>query len=69
MLDVDFNVATRTGLHCAPLVHAQLGLVPIHGGVRFAAGPFNTERHIDVALEGVAEIAERARTRNAMLAK
>lgn len=69
MLDVDFNVATRTGLHCAPLVHEQLGTIPIHGSVRFAVGPFNTEQHIDAALAGVAEIAERARKRNAVFAK
>jgi selenocysteine lyase/cysteine desulfurase len=69
MLDVDFNIATRTGLHCAPLVHKQLGTAAIHGGVRFAVGPFNTEQHIDAALEGITEIAARARTRTAMLTK
>lgn len=61
MLDVDFDIATRTGLHCAPLVHTQLGLVKIHGGVRFAVGPFNTEEHIDAANAAVTEIAARAR--------
>ncbi|MDH4157546.1 MAG: aminotransferase class V-fold PLP-dependent enzyme, partial [candidate division Zixibacteria bacterium] len=38
MLDVDFNIASRTGLHCAPLVHAQLGTDKIHGTVRFGIG-------------------------------
>ena len=61
MLDVEFNVATRTGLHCAPLVHEQLDLVKVHGAVRFAIGPFNTEAHIDRAIEGITEIAKRAR--------
>jgi cysteine desulfurase/selenocysteine lyase len=61
MLDVDFNIATRTGLHCAPLVHEQLGTIKIHGAVRFAIGAFNTEKHIDTAIEAVAEIAKRAR--------
>lgn len=61
MLDVDFNIATRTGLHCAPLVHKQLGIDKIHGGVRFSIGAFNTEEHIDRAIEGVTEIAERAK--------
>lgn len=61
MLDVDFDIATRTGLHCAPLVHKQLGLVEIHGGVRFAVGPFNTEDHVDAANAAVAEVAARAR--------
>jgi cysteine desulfurase family protein len=61
MLDVDFNIATRTGLHCAPLVHQQIGTMPVHGAVRFAIGPFNTEEHIDAAIAAIAEIAVRAR--------
>ena len=62
MLDVDYDIATRTGLHCAPLVHQQLGTAAIHGGVRFGIGPFNTEAHIDAAVAAVTEIAETART-------
>lgn len=61
MLDVDYNIACRTGLHCAPLVHEQLGLVEIHGGVRFGIGPFNTEDHIHTAINAVKEIAESRR--------
>jgi len=61
MLDVDFNIATRTGLHCAPLVHQQIGTTGIHGGVRFAIGPFNTEAHIDAAIVAMTDIAERAK--------
>jgi cysteine desulfurase family protein len=60
MLDVDFNIATRTGLHCAPLVYRQLGTEDIHGSVRFSIGPFNTEDHIERSIEAVAEITERA---------
>jgi selenocysteine lyase/cysteine desulfurase len=67
MLDVDHNVATRTGLHCAPLVHEQLGTVAIHGGVRFSIGPFNTEEHIDAACHGVADIARWAADRRTAL--
>ncbi|MGA2195724.1 MAG: aminotransferase class V-fold PLP-dependent enzyme [Bryobacteraceae bacterium] len=63
MLDADHNVATRTGLHCAPLAHEQLGTVAIHGAVRFSIGPFNTEEHIDAACRGVASIAHWAATR------
>jgi len=57
MLDVDHNIATRTGLHCAPLVHQQLGLVQIHGGVRFSIGVFNTKEEIDQAVTAVDKIA------------
>ena len=57
MLDVDHNIACRTGLHCAPIVHEQLGTDKIHGGVRFGIGPFNSEAHIEAAINGVREIA------------
>ncbi|MFA4853707.1 MAG: aminotransferase class V-fold PLP-dependent enzyme, partial [Bacteroidales bacterium] len=57
MLDVDYNIACRTGLQCAPLVHAQLGTDKIHGTARFGIGPFNTEEHINLAIEAVREIA------------
>ena len=57
MLDVDHNIATRTGLHCAPLVHEQLGILEIHGGVRFSIGAFNTDEHIDAAVHALEEIA------------
>jgi cysteine desulfurase family protein len=58
MLDVDHNIACRSGLHCAPLVHEQLGTDKIHGAVRFGIGPFNTEDHIKTAIQAVREIAE-----------
>jgi cysteine desulfurase family protein len=57
MLDVDHDIACRTGLHCAPLVHEQLGTDKIHGSVRFGIGPFNTEEDIKAAINGVKEIA------------
>lgn len=58
MLDVDYNIACRTGLHCAPLVHEQLGTDKVKGAVRFGIGPFNTEEHIKTAIQAVKEIAE-----------
>jgi cysteine desulfurase family protein len=61
MLDVDHNIACRTGLHCAPLVHEQLGTDKIKGSVRFGIGPFNTEEHIRAAVAAVADVAETAR--------
>jgi cysteine desulfurase family protein len=52
ILDGDFGIATRAGLHCAPLVHQDLGTSP-KGGVRFSLGPFNTDEEIDVVLEAM----------------
>ena len=57
MLDVDHNIASRAGLHCAPLVHEGLGTAKIDGAVRFGIGPFNTEAHIETAVAAIGEIA------------
>jgi cysteine desulfurase/selenocysteine lyase len=56
ILDGDFGIATRVGLHCAPLVHERLGTGRA-GGVRFSVGPFNTEKEIDQAVEAMAVIS------------
>jgi selenocysteine lyase/cysteine desulfurase len=61
MLDVDHNIACRTGLHCAPMVHEHLGTDKIHGSVRFGIGPYNTKEEIERAVEAVREIAEMRR--------
>ena len=58
ILDGEYHIACRTGLHCAPLVHEQLGTAKIHGAVRFGIGPFNTEEQIRNAIDAVREIAE-----------
>ncbi len=57
MLDVDYNIACRTGLQCAPLAHVGIGTDQIHGTVRLSLGPFNTESHIDTAIQAIEEIA------------
>ncbi len=57
ILDVDYGIATRTGLQCAPLVHVGLNTDQIHGTVRFSIGPFNTETDIDAAIEAITDIA------------
>jgi cysteine desulfurase family protein len=57
MLDVDYNIACRTGLQCAPLVHVQLGTDKIHGTIRLSIGAFNTEEHIETAIDAVRNIA------------
>jgi selenocysteine lyase/cysteine desulfurase len=55
-LDVDYNVQTRTGLQCAPLIHDHMGTSP-RGTVRFSAGPFNTTEHIELAIKAVQEVS------------
>jgi cysteine desulfurase family protein len=55
-LDVDYNILTRTGLHCAPLLHDHYGSAP-RGTVRFSVGPFNTAQQVEAAIKAVGEIA------------
>lgn len=57
LFDVDHDVACRTGLHCAPLIHEQLGTTAIGGAIRFSVGPFNTVKDIESAIGAVEDIA------------
>ncbi|MCX6545941.1 MAG: aminotransferase class V-fold PLP-dependent enzyme [Acidobacteria bacterium] len=61
-LDVDFNVACRTGLHCAPLVHESLGTAPA-GSVRFSIGPFTSPADVEAGAEAVRALAAEVRGR------
>lgn len=56
ILDGDFQIAVRTGLHCAPLVHDTLGTAAA-GAVRFSPGRFNTKEDIDKAISAMTAIA------------
>ncbi len=62
-LDVEHEVITRTGLHCAPLVHEGIGTATTGGTVRFSVGAFNTEQDIERAIAAVTDIADYARKR------
>jgi cysteine desulfurase family protein len=55
ILDGDFDIAIRPGLHCAPYIHRALGTFP-EGTVRVSPGPFNTEADIDGLVQAVVEI-------------
>ncbi|MFW6016979.1 MAG: aminotransferase class V-fold PLP-dependent enzyme, partial [bacterium] len=45
ILNERYNIAVRTGLHCAPEIHRFLGTLP-DGLVRFSIGYFNTSDDI-----------------------
>jgi len=62
-LDVKHNIAIRTGLQCAPLVHRRIGTLGERGTVRFSIGAFNTEEHVDAAIAAMAEVAAWAAAR------
>ncbi len=49
ILDSQYNIITRTGLHCAPLAHKTIGTYP-NGTLRFSFGYFNDDKDIDYIL-------------------
>jgi len=61
MLDVDFNIATRTGLQCAPLIHEQMGTAP-RGTVRMSVGPATRAQDVETAVRAMQEIAVHVRS-------
>ena len=55
MLDSEYNIMTRVGLHCAPYAHKTLGTYP-EGTIRFSFGYSNTLSEIDAAATALEEI-------------
>ncbi|MDD2572925.1 MAG: aminotransferase class V-fold PLP-dependent enzyme [Bacillota bacterium] len=60
ILDKSYDIATRAGLHCAPLAHRTIGTFE-QGTIRFSVGVFNTREDIEAAIKAVEEIASELR--------
>lgn len=58
ILDTEYNIAVRPGLHCAPLAHKTIGTENI-GAVRFGIGPFTKISDVIAAVKALNEISER----------
>lgn len=56
ILDEDFDIAVRTGYHCAPYVHKHLHDEKYLGTVRIGLGQFNTEKNIDQLVDAISEL-------------
>lgn len=52
----EYNIATRPGAHCAPLLHQSLNTVE-QGAVRFSFSHFNTEAEINYTILALKELA------------
>lgn len=55
LLDRDYGIMTRCGLHCSPSAHRTLGTFP-QGTVRFSFSHFNTFNEVKYALESIHQI-------------
>ena len=55
ILDKEYHIMTRVGLHCAPHAHKTLGTYPI-GTLRFSFGHLNTPEEVEQCLEALEAI-------------
>lgn len=56
ILDEDFEIAVRTGYHCAPYIHKYLRDATSLGTVRIGIGQFTTKEEIDLLIKALKEI-------------
>lgn len=52
-----YDISTRPGAHCAPLMHKALGTVE-QGAVRFSFSHFNTEEEVEIAIKAIEELSK-----------
>ncbi len=57
LLETEFGILTRPGIHCAPFVHETLGTTSAGGTVRLSFGIFNTLDDIAHCTQALAELA------------
>ena len=57
LLDATAGIEVRSGLHCAPRMHAALGTLALNGTVRVSVGPFNTSDDIDAVLDVIGKLS------------
>lgn len=57
LLDAQWSIQTRAGLHCAPRMHAALGTAP-SGTLRLSVGMFNTAEQIDRVIAALREVVQ-----------
>ncbi len=53
LLDSEFDIAVRAGLHCAAYTHRLLGTSDSGGTVRFSPGYFTTEEEVEKCVEAM----------------
>jgi Selenocysteine lyase len=56
ILDQDYDIAVRTGYHCAPLVHKLIGTESSKGTVRASVSFFNTEEDVGQIVAAIKEL-------------
>ena len=56
ILDKDFDIAVRTGFHCAPYIHDLLDTRDCGGTIRASVGYFNTKEDVEALISAIKEL-------------
>ncbi len=57
ILDEDFDIAVRTGFHCAPYIHKYLDDMKTMGTIRVSIGQYTTREDIDALINALEEVS------------
>lgn len=57
ILESNYGILTRPGLHCAPKIHETIGTMAFGGTTRFSFGPFLSVQDVNYVTDALAEIA------------
>ncbi|MFA9479085.1 aminotransferase class V-fold PLP-dependent enzyme [Phycisphaerales bacterium AB-hyl4] len=60
VLESEFGILTRSGIHCAPLAHKTFNTHELAGTTRLSFGPYLTVEDVQYACDALTQIAQRA---------
>ncbi len=58
VLEKDFGLLTRSGIHCAPLAHQTIGTDQVGGTTRLSFGPFTTQEDVLYICDSLGHICQ-----------
>ena len=59
LLEQEYGILTRSGIHCAPWAHQTIGTHALGGTTRLSFGPFLSVQDVKYACDALAQVCER----------
>ncbi len=59
LLEREYGILTRSGIHCAPLAHKTFGTHALGGMTRFSFGPFLTVQEVQYACDALGQVCHK----------
>jgi cysteine desulfurase/selenocysteine lyase len=64
VLESNYGILTRSGIHCAPLIHQAIGTAASGGTTRLSFGPFLSGQDVNYVADALADIAATVQQHN-----